>query len=88
MSAHTIQHLGFLARSVGRDPKDPAGQPATPPAVHDLLNEWRAAERGLAELDPKSDAWARLKTEIESLRQRYQDAFNSMSNSDPTGSSA
>lgn len=88
MSAEFMSRVGFLTRSLGRDPEDPDVHPAASHAVAELLREWRAAERTLAGLDPGSDAWARLQDEIDSLRQRYQDAFNALSNSDPPGSSA
>ena len=90
MSAYSMHHLGFVARLVGdepRDPGDPEVHPAGPPALVELLREWRSAERGLAEVEPGSDAWAKLQAEVEQLRQRYQDAFNAL-NSDSTGSSA
>jgi hypothetical protein len=87
MSAQSIRYLAFLARSVGRDPEEPTGQSTSSPALGDLLREWRAAERRLADLDPGSDAWAYLQVEIEALRQRYQDAFDAMTDTDPTGSS-
>lgn len=86
MSAQSIHRLGFLARSAARDPHE-SDQPH-PLGVGDLLREWRAAERRLAEVDPGSDAWARLRAEVDHLRARYQEAFSSMSGSDPTGSSA
>jgi hypothetical protein len=87
MSAHSMHHLGFVARMVAGEPEGPDVHPAGPPALVELLREWRSAERGLAEVEPGSDAWARLQAEVEQLRQRYQEAFNAL-NSDPTGSSA
>ena len=87
MSAQPTHHLGFVARLVGGEPEDPEVHPAGPPALVELLREWRSAERGLAEVEPGSDAWAKLQAEVEELRQRYQEAFNAL-NSDPTGSAA
>jgi hypothetical protein len=87
MSAQSTRYLGALARSVGRDPEEPAGHPASSSALGDLLREWRAAERRLADLDPGSDAWAHLQVEIEGLRQRYQEAFDAMNDTDRAGSS-
>lgn len=87
MSAHSIHRFGFVARSVAPEPDDAGERPAGPAAVGELLRAWRSAERRLAEVEPGSDAWARLQAEIEHLRQRYQEAFSSLSNSDPTGSS-
>jgi hypothetical protein len=81
-----MHNLGFLAFSAESDRDDsPAERPL---GVGDLLREWRAAERSLAEADPGSDVWTRLKADVEHIRARYQEAFDSMSNSDPTGSSA
>jgi hypothetical protein len=75
LSAESIRTFGFLERSVGRDPEE---HPADAPALVELLREWRAAERGLAELKPGSIAWVDRQVEIERLRQRYQDAFDAM----------
>jgi hypothetical protein len=70
----------------------PARQPTHPqsgePNLAELLRAWRAAERGLGEVEPGTAAWRRLQDEVERLRQRYQEAFASHSHSDPTGSSA
>ncbi|HYL40168.1 MAG TPA: PAS domain-containing protein [Candidatus Binatus sp.] len=43
--------------------------------VGDVLREWRAAERALAELEPGSPDWARLEAQIGVLRARYQALF-------------
>jgi len=43
--------------------------------VGDVLQEWRAAERELAELVPGTPDWARTSSEIQSLRDRYQELF-------------
>ena len=85
MSAESMRTFGFLERSVGRDPEDPSRHPAGAPALAELLREWRAAERGLAELQPGSDAWMQLQVEIERLRQRYQAAFEAMHRQDEPG---
>lgn len=62
------------------------GSPEAPPSVFsvgDVLREWRAAERGLAELTPGTPAWDRRQAEIEILRGRYQQLFHAVE----TGSS-
>lgn len=88
MSAQSIHPFQFLTRAAGRETDDSAGHPAGSQVVRELLRQWRAAERGLAELDPDSETWALLKAEIDGLRQRYQEAFNALVKSDQTGSSA
>jgi len=67
---------GFRARlsSIG-------GAPEAPPTVFsvgDVLREWRAAERELAELEPGTSAWARTSREIDMLRDRYQELFQAV----------
>ena len=57
------------------------GSPGAPPSVFtvgSVLREWRAAERSLAELRPGSPEWARTLSEIELLRGRYQELFQSV----------
>jgi PAS domain-containing protein len=63
--------------------------PSTGYTVASLMREWRDAERKLAELVPGTPAWARTKTEIEMLRDRYQELFRSLAHHEegPTGSS-
>ena len=58
-------------------PDDVTQDPVTE-AVNDVLRQWRAAERRLAELPPGSDAWARTVREIDLLRDRYHEAFRSV----------
>jgi PAS domain-containing protein len=56
------------------------GSPEAPPvvlSVGSVLREWRAAERDLAELKPGTPEWARRLSEIELLRNRYQQLFKS-----------
>jgi PAS domain-containing protein len=56
------------------------GSPEAPPvvlSVGSVLREWRAAERDLAELKPGTLEWARRLSEIELLRNRYQQLFKS-----------
>jgi PAS domain-containing protein len=43
--------------------------------VGDVLREWRAAERVLSELAPGTPEWARTLSEIELLRDKYQELF-------------
>ena len=86
MSAESIRRIGSLTSSNERDPEEPAVRSAGTPALTELLGEWRAAERGLAKLQLGSDEWARLQVEIDGLRQRYQEAFDAMTNADPTRS--
>ncbi len=88
MSAEHVYRLGSLARSVRRDPEDPAAYPAGSLVVRELLGQWRAAERAIAELDPGSEAWLLLKAEIEVLRLRYHEAYKAMTNPDGTESPA
>jgi PAS domain-containing protein len=57
------------------------GSPEAPPSVFSVgsvLREWRAAERDLAELVPGSTEWAHRLSEIELLRDRYQELFKSV----------
>jgi PAS domain S-box-containing protein len=49
--------------------------PATVFSVGDVLREWRAAERELAELTPGTPAWTRTLAEVQLLRERYQELF-------------
>lgn len=56
------------------------GSPEAPPSVFTVgivLSEWRAAERSLNELVPGSPEWNRTLTEIELLRETYQEIFKS-----------
>jgi PAS domain-containing protein len=67
---------GFTARLWRVD-----GAPEAPPSVYtvgDVLREWRAAELRLAELIAGTAEWARTLTEIELLRDRYQELFRSV----------
>jgi PAS domain-containing protein len=41
--------------------------------IGDVLAEWRAAERQLAEVDPASEEGVALAAEVELLRQQYQE---------------
>lgn len=69
-------HGGFLARMW-----QVQGDPEAPPSVFSVgrvLREWRAAERSLAELLPGTPEWRRTLGEIELLRDRYQELFNSV----------
>jgi hypothetical protein len=86
MSADATMGTGFVARMAGRDPDEPR-QPPGPSAVGELLREWRSAERLLDGVEPGSDAWSGLRAEIDRLRERYQEAFDALSHSDPTGTS-
>jgi hypothetical protein len=57
------------------------GSPEDPPSVFSVgsvLREWRAAERALAELIPGTVEWGRRLSEIELLRDRYQELFKSV----------
>ena len=70
---------GFRARLSPIDGPSPDMAPVL--TVGDVLREWRAAERGLAELSPGSPAWIEIEREIETLRMRYQEVFRSVSGS-------
>lgn len=64
---------GFRARLWQVD-----GSPQAPASVYtvgDVLRQWRAAERELAELTPGTPEWARTLSEIELLRGKYQQLF-------------
>jgi PAS domain-containing protein len=64
---------GFLARLWPVE-----GAPEAPASVYtvgDVLREWRAAERELAELTPGTPEWTRASSEFELLRGRYQEFF-------------
>ena len=57
------------------------GSPDAPPSVFTVggvLRQWRAAERELAELVPGSPEHARTLSEIEMLRGRYHELFQSV----------
>ena len=63
-----------------------AGSPEGPPSVYsvgNVLTEWRAAERDLAQLTPGTPAWDQRQAEIAILRSRYQELFHAVE----TGSS-
>lgn len=53
---------------------EPHGAP-TVFTVDDVLREWRAAERELAELAPGTPEWERVEQEITLLRSQYQEFF-------------
>jgi hypothetical protein len=52
--------------------------PTTLYTVGDVLREWRAAERELAELSPGTPEWARTLDEIVVLRRQYQEIFRAL----------
>jgi PAS domain S-box-containing protein len=67
---------GFTARLWRVD-----GAPEAPPSVYtvgDVLRQWRAAEMRLADLIAGTADWARTLSEIELLRDRYQELFRSV----------
>jgi PAS domain S-box-containing protein len=64
---------GFLARI--RPVEGSPEAPATLFTVGEVLREWRAAERVLAELAPGTPEWTRTQGEVEMLRGRYQRLF-------------
>jgi PAS domain S-box-containing protein len=66
---------GFRARMQLVDGSPEA--PATLFTVGGVLNEWRAAERVLAELVPGTPEWRRTLGEVKMLRSRYQQLFKS-----------
>jgi PAS domain S-box-containing protein len=53
----------------------PPDAPTTLYTVGDVLREWRAAERVLAELSSGTPEWARTVDEIAVLRRQYQEIF-------------
>jgi PAS domain S-box-containing protein len=53
-------------------------EPTTMYTVGDVLREWRAAERVLAELAPGTPEWARTAGEIAVLRGQYQEIFRAL----------
>ena len=67
---------GFRARL-----RQVEGSPESPPSIFTVggvLRQWRAAERKLAELVPGSPEHARTLGEIEMLRGRYHELFQSV----------
>jgi PAS domain-containing protein len=56
----------------------PPDAPSSVFTVGDVLSEWRAAERELAELAPGTSEWARTMSEIDLLRGRYQELFRAV----------
>ena len=67
---------GFRARL-----RQVEGSPEAPPSIFTVggvLRQWRAAERELAELVPGSPEHARTLSEIEMLRDRYHELFQSV----------
>lgn len=72
----------------GSPAREATHAPSAEANLGDLLRDWRAAERGLREVEPGTAAWHGLRDEVERLRQRYQEAFAAHSRSDPSGSSA
>lgn len=71
---------GFSARM-----REVKGTPQAPPSIFTVgavLSEWRAAERTLAELHPDSEEWARTLSEIDMLRNQYQELFRSVAPTD------
>jgi hypothetical protein len=70
-----------------RDGKRAAEAPAST-GVGEVLREWRAAERALAELAPGSPEWTHTRDEVELLRTRYQQVFSAaelLSDAEATG---
>ena len=53
----------------------PEDAPASVFALGEVLGEWRAAERRLAELSPDSPDWAAVSGEIARLRATYQAGY-------------
>jgi len=47
--------------------------------IGDVLSEWRAAERRLADLDPESDEGRTVQGDVELLRAQYQQLFRQAS---------
>jgi PAS domain-containing protein len=76
--AYAIEATGNGARArlweVGGSPN----APTTLFTVGDVLREWRAAERELAELAPGTTEWARTLDEITLLRGQYQELFRAL----------
>jgi PAS domain S-box-containing protein len=56
----------------------PPDAPTTLYTVGDVLREWRAAERELAELSSGTPEWARTVDEIAVLRRQYQEIFRAL----------
>lgn len=63
--------------------------PSTVYTVGSVMHEWRAAERNLSALVPGTPDWSRTKSEIEMLRDRYQELFRALTRREesPSGSS-
>ena len=65
------------------DPQAPSG-PIDPGArsLHDILDEWRAAERAVAGAEPASGTAAEAMDRAQRLRQEYQRAFQARERED------
>jgi PAS domain-containing protein len=74
--AYAIESTGFGFRARLQQVEGSPHSPTSVFTVGDVLREWRAAERQLTELSPGSPDWARTLSEIELLRNRYQELFN------------
>jgi PAS domain S-box-containing protein len=73
---------GYLARLWVIDGS--AHEPATIHNADEVLRNWRAAERALAELTPGTREWARTLSEIEVFRNEYQELFRAVDPSPET----
>jgi PAS domain S-box-containing protein len=73
---------GYLARLwvIGGSPHEPA----TIHTADEVLRNWRAAERALAQLAPGTREWARTLSEIEVFRNEYQELFRAVDPSPET----
>ena len=70
------QHQTNLAESAAA--ADEPGLPIAivpPRALHDVLTEWRAAERALQDLEPGTAAWESTRADVDRLRDEYARAY-------------
>jgi PAS domain S-box-containing protein len=76
--AYAIQAVVDGARARIWQVEGSPNAPTTLFTVGDVLREWRAAERELAELAPGTPEWARTLDEITMLRGQYQELFRAL----------
>jgi hypothetical protein len=84
-AAEAVLRLAQLEEARARETSGRAGPPiptinasAPPASLADILAEWRAVERSLADADPASAEAERLMAEFETLRDRYRQALDTL----------
>ena len=70
------QHQTNLAESAAATNEPGLPIAIVPPrALHDVLTEWRAAERSLQDLEPGTAAWESTRADVDRLRDEYARAY-------------